>query len=75
MSFYNATCIGCGCSDERACRLIDVDTIRFESCTWLRIDRVAGVGVCSAPKCEPHIARWDKNDRMLQGQLSLGGAR
>lgn len=72
MSFYKVTCIGCGCDDDHACIVFGPPFGR-QPCMWVRIDRLAGVGVCSAPACAPHLARWDRNDRMLQGQLSLGG--
>lgn len=53
------TCIGCGCSDMRAC------VAHFgEPCRWLRVDRVAGVGVCN--ECEDEASRWDRGDRAPQ---------
>lgn len=42
------TCIGCGCTDQRACE---------GGCHWLRVDTIRGVGVCSA--CQPYVAAWD----------------
>lgn len=33
-----AKCIGCGCTDERACE---------GGCSWIAVDRAAGKGVCS----------------------------
>lgn len=47
-----ATCIGCGCTDERACE---------GGCFWLRLDRIVGLGVCS--ECADHEDRWDAGDR------------
>lgn len=52
-----ATCIGCGCTDNRAC--INEDT--GEACHWLAVDYAAGVGVCS--KCPDDLDRWEKGDR------------
>ncbi|MBK5145573.1 hypothetical protein I2494_17990 [Budviciaceae bacterium BWR-B9] len=37
-----AVCIGCGCTDNNAC----VDEYR-DVCSWRKVDRVKGVGVCS----------------------------
>jgi ParB/RepB/Spo0J family partition protein len=43
-----ATCIGCGCTDDHACE---------GGCSWVRIDRESGKGVCS--KCPASIKKWD----------------
>lgn len=48
------TCIGCGCDDERAC---------VGKCSWIRIDAVLGIGVCSS--CPEDVARWDAGDRLF----------
>ncbi len=40
-------CIGCGCTDSRACTSGD------EPCYWLEVDKVMGVGVCS--NCPSHL--------------------
>lgn len=48
----DATCIGCGCTDHLACA---------GGCWWLRLDRAAGIGVCSA--CEELTEAWDLGDR------------
>lgn len=53
-----ATCIGCGCDDDRACN----DGGR--GCSWTRLDYVDGVGVCS--RCPDHETRWDTGDREPQ---------
>lgn len=37
-----AVCIGCGCTDDNAC----VDECR-DVCSWRKVDRVKGIGVCS----------------------------
>lgn len=50
-----ATCIGCACTDMQAC------VADGEPCYWLRLDRDAGRGVCSA--CPGHVEAWDKGDR------------
>jgi hypothetical protein len=39
-----AACIGCGCTDDRAC---------LGGCWWLDVDRAAGKGVCCY--CEDHL--------------------
>ena len=54
-----ATCIGCGCDDYHACG--NEDTGR--PCSWLRLDRGAGLGVCS--ECINDIDRWDAGDREI----------
>jgi len=43
-----ATCIGCGCTDDRACP---------EGCAWMRLDRSTRRGVCT--QCVDHVAAWD----------------
>jgi len=55
-----ATCIGCGCTDSRAC------VTPSGPCSWLRLDRGQGVGVCST--CAEHVARWDSGERRLAGR-------
>lgn len=52
-----ATCIGCGCDDWHAC--VDV----HGPCSWIVVDYVQGVGVCSC--CEAHVARWHAGDRTV----------
>jgi hypothetical protein len=47
-----AVCIGCGCDDNHACE---------GGCYWLRVDYIAGVGVCS--ECSGHLARWLAGER------------
>ncbi|ASG86794.1 hypothetical protein [Salmonella enterica] len=37
-----ATCVGCGCSDNDAC----VNEFR-DTCDWLKVNRQTGMGVCS----------------------------
>lgn len=54
-----AACIGCGCDDDHACAVGDADAPT--GCHWLRVDYVAGLGVCSA--CEDHLEAWDRGDR------------
>jgi hypothetical protein len=56
----SAFCIGCACSDGRAC---------IGGCSWLREDRAAWVGVCS--RCEEHVARFDAGDRSLSEEAQL----
>lgn len=47
-----ATCIGCGVDDVDLHLASDPD-----GPTWLRVDRIRGVGVCST--CQPYVAAWD----------------
>lgn len=54
-----STCIGCGCDDNHAC----FDEIAGQPCSWIRVDRGAGLGVCSA--CPDHVERWDKGDQEI----------
>lgn len=48
-------CIGCGCTDTRAC-LDD----NCKPCHWLRVDRERGRGVCS--ECTEFLPEWDNPD-------------
>lgn len=38
-----ATCVGCGCTDEKGCPVND----EGYSCTWIKVDYKAEVGICS----------------------------
>jgi hypothetical protein len=58
-----ATCIGCGCNDLHACP---------SGCSWLRLDREAGVGVCS--ECEGMVEKWDNGVRSCTGRKTGEGA-
>ena len=40
-----ATCIGCGCKDSRACS---------GGCSWMTVDRELKAGVCN--NCSKHLA-------------------
>lgn len=51
-----ASCIGCGCNDLCAC--IEKSGA---PCSWVRVDRAAGLGVCSA--CRDMVPRWDAGER------------
>jgi hypothetical protein len=53
----NPVCIGCGCTEQKACW----SALEERPCSWLRHDKVARVGVCSA--CKQHLGRWDAGDR------------
>ena len=50
-----AVCIGCGCDDLHACMR------SIEPCHWLRVDRDAGLGVCSV--CPGLVVNWDAGER------------
>ena len=47
-----ATCVECACDDLHGCA---------EGCSWLRLDRKTGLGLCSA--CSHRLADWDAGDR------------
>lgn len=55
-----ATCIGCGCNDLRACW----DDEALQPCHWVRVDRDAGLGVCSC--CKELVQAWDDGDRTIR---------
>ena len=52
-----ATCIGCGCDDWHAC----CSEATGQPCSWLMVDRNAGLGVCS--ECPDDVERWNAGDR------------
>ena len=52
--FDIATCVNCGCDDLNAC----TDSETLQPCSWLRVDRLAGQGVCSA--CPDAVNAWDE---------------
>lgn len=54
-----SNCIGCGCDDYHAC----IDDNNGQPCSWIRLDREIGLGVCSA--CPSYAERWDNGDRKL----------
>lgn len=54
-----ATCIECGCTDNRACW----DEVGEQPCAWLVVDRADALGVCSA--CPDAVSRWEKGDRTI----------
>lgn len=66
--FAVATCIGCGCDDLHACS----DEAVGGPCSWVRLDRVAGLGVCSA--CPEHVGRWDAGERDFGVPVGPAGA-
>lgn len=45
-------CIGCGCNDDYGCD---------GGCSWIRLDRKAGLGVCSS--CSHRASDWDNGKR------------
>ncbi len=54
-----ASCIECGCDDLHACA---------EGCSWLRVDRKTGLGLCSM--CTSRLADWDAGNRTLAWNTS-----
>lgn len=60
-----ATCIGCGCNDNHACW----DAEANQPCSWLRVNREIGLGVCSA--CPEHTDRWDLGDTKRASSIPL----
>lgn len=54
-----AMCIGCGCTDFNAC----YDELEGAACHWRRVDRAAGLGVCSS--CRELEKDWDAGDRTM----------
>ncbi len=54
-----ANCIGCGCTDQHAC----INAKTHQPCSWLAVDRVAKLGVCS--ECASHLKRWNAGDRLI----------
>ena len=52
-------CIGCGCHDQAA----RWDEEAGQPCSWLAVDRSAGLGVCSA--CPDDQQRWIDGDREI----------
>lgn len=63
----SSTCIGCGCTDVRACQGAS------GPCHWLRVDRRIGRGVCS--ECAEHVARWDAGERTSGAMGGREGAQ
>lgn len=55
-----AICIGCGCTDMHACW----DDAKEAPCHWDRVDREAGLGVCSC--CRDLVEDWDRGDRDMR---------
>jgi hypothetical protein len=63
-----ATCIGCACDDDHACVGEGLDS----ACSWVRLDRDAGLGVCSAcPGTD--VSRWDTGDRQVRALRTILG--
>lgn len=54
METGEATCIGCGCTDVRACE----GPPSGLPCYWLAVDYQAGRGVCS--RCPSHLPAFQK---------------
>ncbi len=55
-----ASCIGCGCTDLRAC----LDALFGEPCFWIKVDRKLQIGVCSS--CEHKLEEYEKRVRSLE---------
>lgn len=58
----NAKCANCGCTDNRAC---------LGGCSWLAVDRMLGIGICSS--CPDALAAW-RNQREAQARDTTEGA-
>lgn len=56
-----AKCVGCGCTDSRAC------SIDGTVCWWVRVDRVAGIGVCS--ECDEPEGHAKMDTALLTGRV------
>lgn len=50
-------CIGCGCHDFAAC----VEEATGMPCSWIAVDAVAAVGVCSS--CPEAMTPWNQGVR------------
>ncbi|BCW89996.1 hypothetical protein sos41_31640 [Alphaproteobacteria bacterium SO-S41] len=59
--FREATCLGCGCTDSRACKGPDGDP-----CGWIKVSYPLAVGVCTS--CPEKVEVFDR-------QLALAEAR
>ena len=55
-----ATCVGCGCTDRRACA---------DGCSWAAVDRRTGTGVCS--NCTDHLEAWKAQQRASTKVISM----
>lgn len=64
-----AYCVVCGCHDLAACH----DPIADRPCSWLALDRPAGLGVCSA--CPEGLVRWQAGDRERDVPVATVGDR
>ena len=53
-------CIGCGCNDDYSCD---------RGCSWIRLDRNAGLGVCS--ECEHRTSDWDNGKRSFSQEAEI----
>ena len=62
-----ATCIGCGCTDDKAC--VTAPTLDFvapdlQTCFWVKVDRQLRIGVCS--ECVDEIGQFEERQRRLR---------
>lgn len=58
---FEATCIGCGCSDSHACvtvRTIDDPVSILQGCFWVKVDYELRIGVCS--ECVENIEEYEE---------------
>lgn len=53
-------CIGCGCNDDYGCD---------NGCSWVRLDRSKGLGVCS--ECEHRTSDWDNGKRGFSQEAEI----
>ncbi|WP_087586905.1 hypothetical protein [Leptospirillum ferriphilum] len=54
-------CIGCGCKDDYG--------VGDGGCSWIRLDRKAGLGVCS--ECEHRSSDWDNGNRGFSQEAEI----
>lgn len=53
-----ATCVGCGCTDRKACH----NFIRG-ACSWIIVDYLKGIGVCSECDTPENHEKYNKKIR------------
>lgn len=59
--FREATCLGCGCTDNRACK--DADG---EPCGWIKVNYPLGVGVCTS--CPEKVEVFERQVKLAEAR-------